>query len=108
MEGALIGAARAVVDELNRLQSRSPRRLLYSAQLRESAESIPANIREGFGRRKGPDREQFWRFPRASAEETDEHLRANFAAKRLAPSPYWRMHHRLMLIVKILNNVCDG
>src|SRR5687768_8495138 len=99
MDGALIGAARAVVDELNRLLSRAPRRLLYSSQLREAAQSISANIREGWGRRKGPEREQFWRFARASAEEADEHLRANFAAERIAPSSYWRLHHRLMLIL---------
>ena len=105
MDRALLGAARAVVDELNRLLA-GPRRLLYSSQLREAAESIPANIREG--RRKGPDREQFWRFARASAEETDEHLRANFADKRIGAGPYWRLHHRLMLILKILRKLCDG
>src|SRR5687767_14228498 len=102
MERVLLGAARAVVDELNRLLDRKPRRLLYSSQLRLAAQSIPANIREGLGRRKGPDREQFWRFARASAEEADEHLRANFAADRLGTRTYWRMHHRLMLILKIL------
>jgi four helix bundle protein len=106
MDGALLGAARAVVDELNRLLGGTSPRLLYSAQLRDAAESIPANIREGMGRRKGAEREQFWRFARASAEETDEHLRANFAAKRIATSTYWRMHHRLMLIVKILRRLC--
>jgi four helix bundle protein len=105
MEGPLIGAARAVVDELDRLLGHAPRRLLYSSQLRESAQSITANIREGMGRRKGPEREQFWRFARASAEETDEHLRANFAAKRIPPRSYWRLHHRLMLVVKILRNM---
>ena len=107
MDGPLIGAARAVVDELNRLLGRAPRRLLYSSQLRSAAQSISANIREGLGRRKGPDREHFWRFARASAEETDEHLRANFAAERLGAKPYWRMHHRLMLILKILRRLSD-
>jgi four helix bundle protein len=59
MDGALLGAARAVVDELNRLLGVRPPRLLYSSQLREAAQSIPANIREGMGRRKGAEREQF-------------------------------------------------
>ena len=106
MQGALLGVARAVVDELNHLLGGTTRRLLYSAQLRDAAESIPANIREGMGRRKGPEREHFWRIARASAEETDEHLRANFAAKRIGSGPYWRVHHRLMLIVKILRRLC--
>lgn len=105
MEGPLLGAARAVVDELNRLLA-GPRRLLYASQLGDAAQSIPANIREGMGRRKGPDREQFWRFALGSAEETDEHLRANFADKRIDASPYWRLHHRLMLILKILRKLC--
>ena len=108
MHGALLGALRAVVDELNRLLAGTARRRLYSSQLRDAAESIPANIREGMGRRQGPEREQFWRFARASAEKTDEHLRANFAAKRIASGPYWRLHHRLMLVVKILRKLCDG
>ena len=60
MDGPLIGAARAVVDELNCVLTRASRRLLYSSQLRDAAESVSANIREGMGRRKGPEREQFW------------------------------------------------
>ena len=105
MDGPLIGAARAVVDELNKLLDCRPQRLLYRSQLRDAAESISANVREGMGRRKGPDREQFWRFARASAEEADEHLRANLNADRIAPRTYWRLHHRLMLVVKILRRL---
>ena len=101
----LIHAARAVVDEVNRLVDRPPgRRLLHTAQLREAVQSIAANIREALGRR-GPERENFLRFARGSAEETDEHLRANFAARRLPAGLYWRLHHRLTLIIKILRSL---
>jgi four helix bundle protein len=99
----VLDAARAVVDDVNQLLDGSARRLFYVDQLRESAGSITANIREGFGRRKGPERNQFFRFARASAEETDEHIRGNFAADRLPPKLYWRFHHRLLVIVKMLN-----
>jgi four helix bundle protein len=100
----LIGAARAVADEVNELIDGSRRRLIHTPQLREAAQSIPANIREALGRRRGPEREQFFRFARGSAEETDEHLRANFAARRLPSQSYLRLHNRLALIVRILKS----
>ena len=103
-----MGAARAVVDEVNDLIDRSRRRLIYTSQLREAAQSIPANIREALGRRHGPEREQFFRFARGSAEETDEHLRANFAARRLTSGTYLRLHNRLALITRILKSFSPG
>lgn len=96
-----LGAARAVVDEISYLFRDHD--LLYRGQLRDSAQSIPANIREGIGRAIGPDRNKFYRVARGSAEETDEHLRANFADGRIAASIYWRLHNRLIVIVKMLN-----
>ena len=101
----LIDAARTVADEINELIDHSRRRLIHTTQLRKSAQSIPANIREASGRRRGPDREQFYRFARASAEETDEHLRANFSARRLPSQTYLRLHNRLTLIVRILKSM---
>ena len=101
----LIGAARAVVDEVNYLIDHSRRRLIYTTQLRGSAQSIPANIREALGRQRGPDRELFLRYAQASAEETDEHLRANFAARRVTSQSYLRLHNRLALIVRILKSM---
>jgi four helix bundle protein len=97
-------AARLVVDEVNSLLDSSSR-ILASGQLRDSAESITANLREAYGRKAGPERNQFFRFARGSTEETDEHLRTNFAAKRLGESRYWRLHNRLAVIVKMLNGL---
>ena len=97
----VLEAARAVADEVNGLL-RDRHSLIHRDQLRRSAQSVPANIREGIGRAVGPDRKRFYRVARGSAEETDEHLRANFADGRISPAIYWRLHNRLRLIVKIL------
>jgi four helix bundle protein len=98
-------AARAVADEIESLLlSRRPS-LLHRAQLRDAAQSISANIREGTGRGPGPDRNRFYRFARSSADETDEHLRANLVAGRLPTAVYWRLHHRLVLIGKMLDSM---
>jgi four helix bundle protein len=95
--------ARAIADEVNQLLGDRKLRLIHRAQLRKSSQSIPANIREGMGRNRGPDRSQAYRYARGSAEETDEHLRANFADGRVPTGPYRRVHNRLALVVKMLD-----
>ncbi len=99
----VLEAARAVADEINGMLGNRKRRLIHRAQLRDSAQSIAANIREGMGRKPGPHRNRSYLDARASAEETDEHLRANFADGRVLPVEYWRIHNRIALIVKTLN-----
>lgn len=102
----VLDTARMVVDDVNQLLNR--RRLPNAAQLRGAAESITGNIQEGFGRDAGPDRNQFLRFARASAEETNERLRARFGAKDIPAKVYWSLHHRLVAIVRMLNNVMSN
>jgi four helix bundle protein len=104
-EFRVLQVAREVVDEINALMDGSARRFVNEGQLREAASSISANIREGYGRDAGRDRKQFLRFARGSAEETDERLRANLAAKRLDSKIYWRLHNRLDLIRKMLDGL---
>jgi four helix bundle protein len=102
----VLDAARMVVDDINRVLKRP---IPNARQLREAAESITANIQEGFGRAAGPDRNQFLRFARASAEETNERLRARFAAEDIPAAVYWPLHHRLVAIVRMLTNLMsDG
>ena len=98
----LLEAARAVADEVNVLL-RPKNRLIHRAQLRDSAQSVPANIREGMGRDRGPHRNQAYRDARGSAEETDEHLRANYADRRLPRPVFFRLHNRLMVIIKMID-----
>jgi four helix bundle protein len=98
-----LDAAQMVVDDVNRLLK--SRRLASADQLRESAESITANIQEGLGRSSGPDRNRFLRFARGSAEETNERLRARFAAEDISPNIYWPLRNRLVVIVRMLTNM---
>ncbi len=81
--------------------------LLRKNQLRESAGSIAANIREAYGQRRGKGRARFFIHARGSAEETDEHLRANFNARRIGDPVFWRLHNRLAVIVRMLSRLID-
>jgi four helix bundle protein len=99
----VLDGAREVVDDINRLLKR--RRLPNTNQLRDAAESITANIQEGFGRDAGPDRNQFLRFARASAEEANERLRARFGAKDIPANVYWPIHHRLVAVSRMLTRL---
>ena len=101
-------AARAVADEINKLLGNKKLRLIHRGQLRDAAQSIPANIREGMGRKPGLHRNRSYRDARGSAEETDEHLRANFADGRIPTSHYRRIHNRIALVVKILTSIVDA
>jgi four helix bundle protein len=92
-----------VVDDVNQLLN--SRRLPNTAQLRDSAESITSNIQEGFGRDAGPDRNQFLRFARASAEETSERLRTRFGARDIPAKVYWPLHHRLVVVSRMLTKL---
>ena len=103
----VLEAARAVADEIHRLLGSRKLRLIHRAQLRDSTQSIAANIREGMGRTPGPHRNQAYRDARGSAEEADEHLRANFADGRIPAEGYWRLHNRIALVVRILTTIID-
>ena len=104
----VLEVARAVADETNKLLGNRQLRLIHRGQLRDAAQSIPANIREGMGRKPGPHRNQAYRNARGSAEETDEHLRAHFADGRLSPAEFWRLHNRIALVVRMLTIVIDA
>ena len=99
----VLDAARMVVDDINRLLT--SRRLPNARQIRDAAESITANIQEGFGRDAGPDRNQFLRFARGSAEETNDRLRTRFAAEDISANVYWPVHHRLVAITRMLTKL---
>jgi four helix bundle protein len=77
--------------------------LLNRDQLRECSSSITANIREAYGRRRGPERNQFLRYAKASAAESDERLRTNFASGRLPAKTYWQLRDRLHVIGEMID-----
>ena len=54
-----------------------------ASQMLRAAESIPANIAEGYGRGLGPDGARFLRIARASAVELESHLRVAVRGQRL-------------------------
>src|ERR1043166_6775322 len=99
----VLEAARAVADEVNSLLGDKDLLLIHRDQLRDASQSIAANIRERMGRRRGPEREQAYRHSRGSAEETDEHLRANYVDHRIPKAPYLRLHNRIAVVVRMLN-----
>jgi four helix bundle protein len=101
----LMDVSRWVVDQVIAMCDRPRRGLLFDTQLRAAADSITANIREAYGRRAGPERQQFFRYALGSAEETDEHLRANFASGRIEPRQYWLLHNRLVVIMRMLTSL---
>src|SRR5262245_55325412 len=103
----VLEAARMVVDEINDWLDSCRRPIPEATQLREAVGSITSNIREGYGREIGPDRNKFLRYARGSAEETDERLRTVFKSKRLPDGFYWRQHHRLVLIIRMLTSLME-
>jgi four helix bundle protein len=101
----VLDAADLVVDDVNRLIDTSRRRLLHAAQLRDSVQSIGANISEGFGRGKGRDRNRSLRVARGEAEEAIRHLRANRDSERISRSVFWRLRNRSITISKMLTSL---
>src|SRR3569833_498295 len=75
------------------------RHLLFKSQIISSAESVPANIGEAFGRRTLADRNHKLAIATGEAEETIRHLKANLSASRLDARSYWPLHHRLVVII---------
>jgi len=96
---------RAIVDEILHLIDNARPPFPNASQLRRSAEGITLNIREGLGRRWGPDRVRFFEYSSSSAEETDESLRNNFRSGRIKASVYWRLRNRIILLTKMLGRM---
>jgi four helix bundle protein len=101
----VLDAAEQAAKQLNDLIERSTSPpLLHVRQMRKSAQSVVANITEGFGRRgRGPERDHALRVARGEAEETITHLKANFLDRRLCARDYFALRNRYVAIVKMLN-----
>ena len=101
---AVADAAEQLAIAVTRLSDRT-RRFLHRQQLLKAAQSVSANIAEGFGRATAADRNRRLVIARGEAEETIKHLRANFACKRITPADYWPIHNLAVTIVKMLNSL---
>ena len=100
----VLDAAEQAAKEVNALIDRSTRPpLLHVKQLRDAAQSVVANIAEGFGRGTGRDRDRSLEIARGEAEETIRHLSANYQANRISENEYYRLRNRYVVIVKMLN-----
>ena len=101
---AVQDAAEQLAADVIKLSDRT-RRLVHRHQLMKAAESVSANIAEGFARAPGKDRNSRLVIACGEAEETIKHLRANFRCKRIARGDYWPLHDRAVTIIKMLNSL---
>ena len=101
---AVADAAEQLAAAVIRLADRTPR-LLHREQLIRSAQSVSANIAEGFGRATVPDRNHRLAIARGEMEEAIRHLRSNLAGKRITPSDYRPIRNRAVTIVKMLSSL---
>lgn len=83
----------ALVREVVRLASqvRGPGARDLVDQVLRAAESVPANIAEGYGRGPGREFARFLRIAAASAAEVESHVRVAEASGRLAAEPAQRL-----------------
>jgi len=104
----VLDAADRAADLVNQLIDRYPRgQLLHVRQLRNSIQSIGANISEGFGRGTGRNRDHSLEIARGETEEAIRHLGANFRSRRIAADEHWPIHNLLVVIVKMLTSMLD-
>ena len=94
-----------MIDEVNDIADHARRPLIDEEQLRDAAGSIAANIRESNGRRGDGEKRQFFRYALGSAEEADDRMRTNFAARRIESKRYWKVHNRLVVIRKMIESL---
>jgi four helix bundle protein len=99
-------ASERAADRVNGLlDGPSGRRLIHVVQIRNSVQSVSANIGEAFGRGEGRDRARVLRIARGEAEETIRHLDANFRMNGIVAKDYWPIRNLLVVVVRMLTSL---
>jgi four helix bundle protein len=101
----VLDAATSFAVDVGRLIETAKPRLIDAAQLRSAANSIGANIAEGYGRNSGPDRVHFFRIARGSTEEAIQHLRLNFRSGKIPVTQFYALSNKARTIVKMLESL---
>ncbi|MCS3530621.1 four helix bundle protein [Chryseobacterium sp. JUb7] len=78
-----------------------------ASQLRRSAESISANIAEGFGRRTPKDKSRFYDISRGSAFETKSHLIYGNRVKYFSENECLEIKNMIGEVVHDLNKITN-
>jgi four helix bundle protein len=76
-----------------------------SSQIRRSANSISANIAEGFGRKQKKEKSMFYTIARGSAFETENHLLYGHSVGYFSEKDIELMYKKLWDIIKELNYI---
>ncbi|WP_374462049.1 four helix bundle protein [Chryseobacterium taeanense] len=76
-----------------------------ASQIRRAAESISANIAEGFGRRTSKDKSRFYDISRGSAFETKSHLIYGHRVKYFAENESLEIQNLISEVIYDLNKI---
>ena len=105
----VIDAAELAAERLNALIERiGQRRLLHVSQMRDAAQSVSANISEGFGRVTRAERDNKLRVARGETEEAICHLRANLRLERIGKRDYWPVYNLFRTVGKMLDGLLNS
>jgi four helix bundle protein len=98
-----------VAEKCFNISENLPRKEDYAltSQLRRSAESISANIAEGFGRRTSKDKSRFYDIARGSAFETKSHLIYGVRVKYFQEIEYLEIKNIIDEVIHELNKITN-
>jgi four helix bundle protein len=75
----------------------------HADQLRRAADSVSANLIDGYGRGPGADRLRLYRIGKAECEEALGWLRKSRSLAEIAPNDFHRLSNRGIVIVRMIN-----
>ena len=99
----VIDAAEDWAVDVTRWLRAASRTCTHADQLRRASDSVSANLIEGYGRGKGPDRNRLYRIGQASCEEALGWLRKSRQLTEIAPKDFHYLSNRGVVIVRMIN-----